>query len=356
MLEYFFHYLAVFALTAFLIQVFRGPATQLGLIDRPGGRKMHDRAIPLIGGIAIFCALCFVILFFDGPIRKYSSLFAGMGILLIAGILDDLHDISAKTKLAVQIFVAVLMTSWGGHTVTSLGNLFGSHEILLGPWSIPFTVLCTVGLINAINMIDGMDGLAGGIIIVALAWLVYAGNISGAVESVPLIMMLLAATGGFLIFNFRHRWRLCATVFLGDAGSMMLGFALSWFAVDVAQGSASPIAPISIAWILALPVFDTVGLMLRRMMKKQSPFSADREHLHHIFLRAGYSNNVTVNMLIVISAVMGGIGVIGWQLGIPEYILLIGMLAAFYGHIYFVMHAWRIMRALKRLRRWREAR
>lgn len=348
------HYLATFALTAFLIHIFRAPARALGLLDCPGGRKTHECPVPLIGGIVIFCAFCFTVLFLDEPLRKYSSLFAGMGILLITGVLDDLRDISAKAKLATQVIAAILMASWGGQTVTTLGSLFGTGEILLGTWSVPFTVICTVGLINAINMVDGMDGLAGGLIIVALAWLVYGGVAGGTVEATPLVLMLIAATGGFLIFNFRHPWRLCATVFLGDAGSMMLGFALAWFAVDFSQGPQSPIAPIAIAWILAIPIFDAITLMARRMLKRQNPLAADREHLHHIFLRAGYSHNTTVNILIGINVLMGGIAVVGWQLGVPDYILLLGLVAAFVGHFFFVMHAWRIMKALKRLRRWRQ--
>jgi len=348
--------LAAFVLSIFLVHVFKSPAHRLRLLDYPGGRKTHEHPVPLIGGIAIFGAFCFSALLLPGPLRPFSSLFAGMGILLIAGILDDLNDISARSKLAAQTIAALIMAASGGESIKSLGNLFGTGEILLGDWSIPFTVLCTVGLINAINMADGLDGLASGLIVVALAWLTYIAHLTGAHQIIPPITLLLAATLGFMLFNFRFPWRRRATVFLGDNGSMMLGFAIAWFSIDISQGPHASGTPIAIAWILAIPVFDTVSLMARRMRKGLSPFAADREHLHHILLRAGYRPCTSVNILIAIAILMGAVGTIGWYLGISEFVLLLLLLAVFSGHLYFVLRAWRMTKSLKRLRRWRKRR
>lgn len=343
-----FYYLSAFILTVFLIKVFRKPATQLGLIDHPGGRKRHEEPVPLIGGIAIFCSFCFVVLFLDEPLRQYSSLFLGMGILLITGILDDLHDISALAKLAMQVLAASLMVIWGGQTIPTLGNFFGMGEVKLGILEIPFTILCTVGLINAINMIDGLDGLAGGMILISLTWILYCTGFS-ATSTNALILLIISSTLGFMICNYRHPWRDRASVFLGDAGSLILGFALAWFTVNLSRETPS-VSPLAFAWILALPIFDAISLMMRRALKKKNPLSPDREHLHHIFMRAGYSSKASVNILIFISFIMGGIGVIGWQIGLPDYILLLLMVMLFSGHLYFVMHAWKIMKVIKKLK------
>src|SRR5699024_6107037 len=146
-----------------------------------------------------------------------------------------------------------------------------------GEWAIPFTVLCTVLLINAVNMADGSDGLAGGLSAVALTMLLAAGVLGGASRSfLGVTGVLLAAVVAFLCFNLRLPGRRYATVFMGDSGSMMLGFALAWLSVYLAQVEQVDIYPISIAWILVLPVLDVVTLYVRRIMKGRSPFTADR--------------------------------------------------------------------------------
>jgi UDP-GlcNAc:undecaprenyl-phosphate/decaprenyl-phosphate GlcNAc-1-phosphate transferase len=162
--------LAVLILTPVLTR----PAERLGLMDTPGGRKRHAKAVPLTGGLAMFAAFCIALLLIDDPMRPYASLVVGMGILLAIGLMDDLQEISATSKMMAQIMAAVLMVSWGEVQIHSLGDLFGTGEILLGEWAIPFTVLCTVVLINAINMADGFDGLAGGMVAVSLFWLAAA--------------------------------------------------------------------------------------------------------------------------------------------------------------------------------------
>ena len=343
--------IAALFLTIFLIKLFSSPATKLGLIDHPGGRKKHQTPVPLIGGITIFCSFCFIVLFNNEATREYSSLFFGMATLLIVGFLDDLHDISAKARLLMQVMTAIMMATWGGQTITSLGNFFGTGEVLLNLSSIPFTVICTVGLINAVNMIDGLDGLAGGLIIVALSWLTYAGIAIGSSESTTLILILISTISGFMVFNFRHPWRNRASIFLGDAGSMMLGFALAWFTIDLSNDARGSIPPISLAWILALPIIDALSLITRRISKGKHPFEADREHLHHILLRAGFSSRTTVNIIIATSFIMGGVGTLGWQYGVPEYYLLYGLLIALIMHLYIIKHAWRIMKVLKKLNR-----
>ena len=351
------HYIGAFALTLFLIHIFRSPAERVGLVDLPGGRKKHEGSIPLIGGIAIFAAFAFVALFIPEPLRPFSTLFMGMGILLIAGVLDDLQQITSPAKLLVQGITAVLMVAWGDVTITHLGNLLGNGDISLGAWSFPFTAVCVIGFVNAFNMLDGIDGLAGAVLIVIAAWLATAAGWVGMDFPVAMLALLIATVSAFLVLNFRHPWCKKAYVFMGDAGSLMLGFAIAWFAVRFSQGGPEgTIPPIVIAWILALPVFDTVSVMVRRLLKRQSPFLADRKHLHHICVRAGYSHSTTVNLLIGVTAACGGVGVAGWHLGTPEPVLSLLFVAAFLVYIFFVLHAWKTMKVLRRLRTYRRLR
>lgn len=337
------------AFSAYLIHRLRVPAERLGLVDQPGGRKVHIGHIPLVGGVGIFAAFALTALLLDSQLQPYRPLFAGMGLLLITGVLDDLRDLRAHEKLAVQVLAGVVLVFWGGLTVSHLGDvpLLGMFE--LGWLAVPFTIVCVVALINAVNMIDGIDGLCGGVVFGALCWLVAVAAIAGGTGSALALPIVLAGSIlGFLAFNLPHRWRGRAAAFMGDSGSTMLGFAVAWFAIECVFRTEGSVPPIVVAWILALPVSDTVALTTRRLLKGQSPMTCDREHLHHVLERAGFGKCTACYLLVGVSLLFGGIGVGGWLVGVPEWALWIGLLAVFGGHFLLVHHAWRAMRLLRR--------
>lgn len=341
--------LFAFALTVALLLMLRRPAIEAGLVDRPSHRKRHGREVPLIGGICIFLGFAAANLIADFALRPFQALFAGMTILLILGVVDDLVDLKASIKLFFQLFAALLLAGWAGVTVTDLGALFGPAITLqLGAWAVPFTLFCVVGLINAVNMFDGVDGLAAGTVATALGWLSFVGLSWGGTVDWPLLCAtLLAAVCGFLVFNMRNPWRRAAASFLGDSGSMLLGFALAWFAIAAAQGADAVLPPVAIGWILLLPVTDALVLMGRRIARGRNPFHADREHLHHILFRAGLSHKQTVTVLVLVSALLGGIGVGGAWLGVPEWLMLLGMVPFVTLHLFFHLRAWRVAAALR---------
>lgn len=339
--------LAFFSAIIFIL-LFRKHAERLGLVDIPGGRKNHDGAVPFIGGIAIFTAFILSSLACAQPLDGFHSFFVNLLLLVVVGTLDDLHDLSARTRFFAQIVVALLMTSWGGVFISDLGDLFGGGSVNLYNWAIPFTVFCVIGVINAFNMIDGIDGLAGGLALIALLLFGYAALLSGLMVHATLLFLLASAVLGFLALNMRSPWRSKAAVFMGDAGSMMLGYALARFAVDLtASSGVRALTPITAVWILAVPLMDTVNTMLRRMLKGRSPFSADREHLHHIFERAGYSVTRTVAIILSVSLLLGLIGLAGWYYRIPEYIMFYAFLLLFALYSFAMNHAWKVMKAIK---------
>lgn len=339
---------AGFIFVSILIPMLCRPAERLGLLDLPDDRKLHGEPVPMIGGIAMFIAFCAGLLIIPDPLRPYVSLVIGMGVLLATGLVDDALDITPASKLIMQLVAATLMVSWGQVQVHSLGNLLGAGPVELGEWAIPFTVLCTVFIINGLNMADGTDGLAGGMAVVMLISLALFGWTNGAREAYIVIALLLAAvTLGFLLFNMRTPWRKQASVFMGDAGSMMLGFAIAWLAIFVSQREDATVYPISIAWLLVLPVTDLVSSYFRRLLRGQSPFSADREHLHHALLRAGVSVGTIVALMLAIHIAFGLIGYMGWKLQWPEYWLAIGLGVVFVAHYALSMRAWKLMRWIK---------
>ena len=343
---------AAFFVVSFLVPILHAPAERMGLMDHPGGRKQHDGTIPLTGGLAIFAGFCFGLLLVDESIRPFASLVVGMSLMLVTGLVDDLVDISASAKLSAQVAAAVLMVSWGEVQIQSLGTLVGVKPVLLGEWAIPFTVLCVLVLVNAVNMADGTDGLAGGFAAVALAMFMAVGASGGAGRPVMAVMgVLLVTVIAFLIFNLRYPGRRKARIFLGDSGSLMLGFALAWLAVYLSQSPRGvDVYPVTIAWILVLPVMDVLTLYLRRILKGRSPFSADREHLHHVLLRSGFEPATTVWLLLVIMTLFGLMGLYGWQQQWPEWWLFLGFVPVFFVQYLCSMRAWRMIRVLRRAR------
>lgn len=337
------------AFTVYLIHRLRGPAEQLGLVDEPGGRKSHVGNVPLVGGVAIFAAFALTALLLPSELQPYRPMFAGIGLLLITGLLDDLRDLRAFERLAFQVLAGTIVVVWGGLWIEHLGRVPLIGMFQFGWLSGPFTVLCVVVLINAVNMIDGMDGLCGGVVFAALAWLVTLAAVAGGSGSgLALPILLAAGVLGFLVFNLPLPWRSRAAVFLGDSGSTALGFVLAWFAIEAVFGMNGSVPPIVVAWILALPVSDAIALTLRRLLKGQSPMASDREHLHHVLERAGLANSTACYVLLACSVVFGGVGVGGWLLGVPEWVLWIGLIALFAGHFLLVHRAWRILRWLRR--------
>ncbi len=339
-------YVVSFCVVIVVVLLFRKPAARLGLIDMPGGRKEHNGAPLVIGGIAIFIAFMLGVLTSGEPLNKFYALFAGLLTLVLVGLLDDMRDLSARSRFIAQIFAALLMTSWGGVVVEDLGNLFGSGSVDLQNWAIPFTVFSVIGVINAFNMIDGADGLAGGVSLVALGLLGSVALFFGMVLQVTLIFTLVGAVLGFLVFNMRSPWRKQASIFMGDAGSMMLGFALVWFAVDLSR----IITPVAVVWIFAIPLMDTVSCMLRRILKGRSPFSADREHLHHVFMRAGLSVSGAVWLIILISFLMGLTGLAGWYYEVPEYVMFYTFMLLSVGYYFGMSHAWKLAKFSRHLK------
>ena len=260
------------------------------------------------------------------------ALVVALGLLVSGGAADDMHDITARAKFFIQLVAALFMTSWAGVYISHLGNLFGFGPVNLYHWAIPFSVVCALGVINAINMLDGLDGSAGGTALVAAVWLAYAALAQGLGTTALLLILLCASIAGFLAWNVRlPPLRDQARIFMGDAGSMALGLALCWFSIDVTQGEGRTLPPIVCVWILAVPLVDMARVMFVRLRRRVDVFDADRAHLHHYLLDRGLAPHIAALVMVGASALAGGLGLWSWQLGVPEHYLtyaFLGLLAA----------------------------
>ena len=213
----------------------------------------------------------------------------------------------------------------------------------------PFTVFIVVGVINALNMADGVDGLAGSFSLVSLLLCTFFALYSGDVVLAERLLAISAALLGFLFWNFRLPWQPRARVFLGPGGSMLLGFVIAWTCVRMSQNPAHPVSPVLGPWTLALPLIDCVALMFRRWRQGRSPFSADRGHMHHMLLDAGFRVTSVVVILSGLSLLLGIGAALALKAGVYRPLLVLAFLVLLAGWYVFSRD---YDRAVARLRRW----
>ena len=270
-------------------------------------RKLHSRNVPRLGGIAIVCAFFLALaagaFFDDGFLRsafvrdpvRVATLGVGAAVLALLGLADDLRNLSARWKLLVQIGVSVAVFAAGTRVTAVVCP--GLGKVDLSAFALPLTVLWIVGVVNAMNLIDGLDGLAGGVSALALATIAGIAAFSGDVVTAAILVVALGAVLGFLRHNFHP-----ASIFMGDAGSMFLGYLLAVSALVVCQEPSNAVGIEVPLAVLALPIADTSLSIARRILRGRSIFSADREHIHHALLDAGISHRQAVLILCGVSA------------------------------------------------------
>lgn len=277
-------------------------AFRIGAIDIPtDARRMHKKPIPRIGGLAIFAGFLVASLVFCEPSAQLFAIWIGGAILVILGILDDIFRLPAWIKLIVQLCVAGIAVSFG--ILIEHISFFGT-QINFGYFSIPITMFWIVGLSNAINLIDGLDGLSCGISAITSFSIFMVMLITGDFTSALITAILTGACLGFMPYN-----RNPAKIFMGDTGALFLGYTLSIIAVQglfKLHTMLSFLVPIS---IFALPIFDTLIAIIRRVLHGQSPFHPDRGHFHHRLVDMGFSHKEAVKILYAISALMGLVAV-----------------------------------------------
>lgn len=336
-------------IAALAVMVLRPVAWRVGLLDRPDERKQHSGAVPLVGGIAVFLAVVLVMVLSGTP-GQLGAVFAGGLLLLFTGLVDDVRRVGSTARLVIQS-LAILMIIVGAETViSSLGGLgYGGQELRLVAFAATsFTVFCGVGLINAVNMADGLDGLSGSLSVVSLAALGLAAAYSGRQDELALICGLSGALVGFLAFNMRLPGRSRALIFLGDSGSYVVGFLIFYIVVQLTQGEEPAISPVTALWICAVPLFDTVSIIFRRMRKGRSPFVADREHIHHVLLLAGFTVSETVMIMVGAASLTAAAGLGAYYSGLPDIVSLAGFLILAGLYYRMIARAWTFMRFLNR--------
>ena len=278
-------------MTLLLMPVSMKVAAMVNAVDEPDARKIHDRTIPRLGGLAIAIAFLLTCLLFLEHTTVLIALLAGFCIIFITGLIDDIWQTIPIVKFTGEILGSLVFLLLADVAITSFGDLVGSGPLTTGRYALPVSVFCMVGVINALNLADGLDGLAGGISAIGCIFLAFFASMSGQALYFYIIVVLIGSLLGFLYFNFFP-----ARSFMGDTGSLVLGYLLSAVCILLIQDDtlSNRVLPVSMAIVFGLPIVDAMVVMTNRILHGKNPFSADNTHLHHRLMDLGFTHKQTV--------------------------------------------------------------
>lgn len=339
--------LIIFTFSLSLLYALRSLAKRIQLVDVPNARKNHSGAIPLVGGIAISITFLLYILFNPSSFTYPYHLCSAMVILLVVGVLDDKYDVDFKIRFAVQGGLALAMMIFADVKLHSLGDILGVGDIHLDWFGYIVTVFAVIGLINAFNMVDGIDGLLGGLSIVTFGAMGLLLAVEGHLNDAYICLVLIIIMLPYVLFNLGLLGRQ-RKIFMGDAGSMMIGFIVVWSLMCMSQieGRVS-IRPVTALWFVAIPLMDMAAIMIRRIRRGDSPFKPDREHLHHICQRLGLTSRQTLLAICFFASLCAGFGLYGEAQHISESIMFFSFLALFIIYALLLSYIWRVTAMLR---------
>ena len=303
-------------------------AIAINLIDRPGGRKLHQGEVPVVGGMAMLLGILLGMGLLPNQDWANPTFLGACALLVTVGLIDDKYNLSPWTRLSAQITATMMLIFGAGAVINSLGSMFGEPLTLVGPMSLLITSLSVIAAINAANMLDGMDGLAGGISLVALSALAILAHQGGNLAAVSISVVIIGSVAAFLVSNLPLDINRKVHCFMGDAGSTLLGFSVAWLGISVSQADVNTAHPVTILWIVAIPLFDLCWTVIRRSVRGVPPFRSDQEHLHHKLLQAGLSVKTTFVTLIGLAIVLATFGIMLEQWGASQVLSLALLITA----------------------------
>lgn len=333
--------------TSFALLVLERCAPQLGLVEKPGGHRTHKTPTPVVGGIGMALGLLVTWWLFHDRFFPGIEIVTGAFALALVGLVDDRNGMPARWKMALQASIAGLALALDGGLLFSLGELLPAIDVrLVTAVALPFSVFAVLGVINGVNMLDGLDGLAGKVVLVALGWFSLCAWLVGDPSTMVGNLAIAGVVGAFLLFNERFPGRRRARLFMGDAGSMLLGFLLAWVAIETTQ-RPDGIPPVIALWICAVPILDTIAVMVKRFRRRRPLMTAGRDHLHHLLRGRGMSVAGTALVVASIGAISGLVGVAGWLYEVPEWMMFVLFLVFSAAYVHVFLSAWIELRALQ---------
>lgn len=342
-MEYILFFLVSFAILFF----FRKLAKKINLVDRPNERKLHQGFVPLVGGISIYFTLTLVLWLKPGLLINSDVYVLCASVLVMMGAIDDKYDVDYRVRLVVQILISCAMIFIAGLSLKSLGYILFSYEINLGPLGYIVTIFAVLGAINAFNMVDGIDGLLGGLTMVTFGALSYIHYADSQLQLARFCLLIMIVMIPYICLNLGFPFGRRKKVFMGDAGSMLIGFTVIWVLLQGTQGPKAQMTPVTALWLIAIPLMDMTCIMVRRIRKGVSPFKPDREHLHHICLRAGLSSHQALVVICGTAALLAILGIALENGGVPEWVSLLLFGLVFFFYYQLLNNIWRILAKIR---------
>lgn len=338
--------LAAILMTLLVIPVLRKIAFRINMVDKPNFRKVHTLPIPLIGGVGIFIATTLALgltLPFDLDILGFKNIYLAMCILLMMGVIDDFYELRATMKLAIQLVLAHFIFSQG-IKIESLHGIFGIYE--LADWmQYGLTVVVIAGAVNAFNLMDGIDGLAAGLAIAGFAVFTFLAVLTSQFLLALVFLTYIGGLMGFLRFNLSKSQK----VFMGDAGSLMMGFILVVSGIRLIQAAQSTanvsLVILGVVAVMLIPVFDALRVFRKRLKSGKSPFNPDKTHLHHLVLTTGLRHKASSLGIVGLMTGIILIGFISYQ--------LFGLTIAFVSMLFLFSFVTSLLQFHNRLMSWK---
>jgi len=343
-------YVLVIPVIVILYLVLLPISRKLGLVDTPRGRKTHMFATPLVGGIGVFITINFFNFLF---VEDFDQVFfISSLIIFLTGLIDDFKDLKVYLRVALQVFSIVLLIIGNNLLINDFGTLFFIDKDIASNFGLFFSLFAIIGLVNAFNLVDGIDGLAASMALITIASLLFLVLYSGQLIHFDIMIFSLLSLLVFLFFNLGIFGK-NSKIFLGDAGSLYIGLLIAFLLVSISQSSLEVriLNPVTTLWIVAIPIFDTIAIMIRRILKGQSPFLPDRRHLHHILLKLGLDDRSSLIFISTLGLILSIFGILLDIYKFSETLSLILWIILFLAYLLFILRIYTIFKYIKKIRK-----
>jgi len=323
--------LVSFGVSLISVFILRQLALKVNLVDAPDHRKNHVGSVPLVGGISIFVGVASAFALFPDLSREITAYIVAAILIVIIGLLDDQFELKVSFRLTMQFIVSLVIIIGGDIRIEELGAFGSGGDFHLGAFSLPFTIFSIMVAMNAFNFVDGIDGLSGLLFMIAMLSVVILCMLvkGSSINNYLIPLVFLVAIMPYMVFNLgllgKHY-----RVFLGDAGSMLLGLTVAWLLVHYTQHPRDVFSPVTALWIIAVPLMDMLAIVVRRARNGKAPFHPDRNHLHHLFMDHGMSDRQALFVIGMLAMGFAATGILTELYQVPNLIMLIIFLLIFF--------------------------
>ena len=301
-------------------------------LDNSGARKKHIGSVPVNGGIAMFIAFFIGFILFNSIYENFIILLICSALILILGFLDDISELSAQSRMLAQTMVILIAYSFGMIQINSFGNLLGNGLLTFNNWSLIITLLAFMAGMNAQNLVDGIDGLSSGTAIVTLSSITFLALNAQMNQIATISVLYLSILIPFFYLNLSLN-----KIFMGDSGSLFIGFGIAWLLITSAQGELAFFKPVTALWIYAIPLLDIISVIIIRLKSRKSPFQPDHNHIHNqLMLKLEINSRKALVFILFLSTLFAFTGVIMEISNTPEWLMFALLMAIFLFYTIFI--------------------